>query len=321
MPDLRLNWGDIPGGYGTELTGAATIETGGVAVTVASTNENPTATAFALNLDTFDDPGDDLPPSSQLKLIGDGGPAGDTVSIAGPVARVEIDYGNNSTGEQEILVSDLLFTTTDPAPNEAPDAVDDVAATPVDTLLEDIPVLANDSDPNGDPLTVTSATAPNGTVTINPDGTLNYQPDPGFTGTDTITYTVTDPDGATDTADVIVTVSDDPNEAPVAVDDTATTAPGTLLEDIPVLANDSDPDGDPLTVTEATAPNGTLTFWAMTAIRTATRSPLFLPLRQMAQRWSTPTARWNIFLRMTSSAKTPSPTPLMTASPAPIRRR
>ncbi|MCX7561934.1 Ig-like domain-containing protein, partial [Sulfitobacter sp. F26204] len=58
-----------------------------------------------------------------------------------------------------------------------------------------IDVLGNDTDPNGDPLTVTEATAPNGTVTINPDGTLDYTPNPDFNGEDTITYTVEDPDG------------------------------------------------------------------------------------------------------------------------------
>ncbi|MGH1578030.1 Ig-like domain-containing protein [Planktotalea sp.] len=353
MPDLRMSWGDYPGGYGTEITGApATIDAGGVAVTVEYTNVAPTATAFALNLDTFDDPGDDLPSGSQLKLISDGGGAGDTsttvltfdstdalfgdpvadltfriddidagalgdidggagsshddivviraydaagneipvtitpgggmtvtgqtidgdtqglptdaaqsalIEIAGPVARVEIDLANGDAGEQEVLISDLLFTTTDPSDNADPIANPDTGTTPVDTLLEDIDVLGNDTDADGDPLTVTAATAPNGTVTINADGTLDYDPDPGFTGPDTITYTISDGNGGSDTSTVAITVTDDPNSLPVAEDDVATAVSEVLLENIDVLGNDSDPDGDPLTVTAASAANGTVT--------------------------------------------------------------
>ena len=121
-----------------------------------------------------------------------------------------------------------------------------------------ITVLDNDSDPESDPLTVTSATAGQGNVTILPDGTLEYEPFPGFSGTDTITYTIDDGNGGTDTATVTVTV--DPynyNDAPDAVDDAATTAPATLVV-IPVLDNDTDPESDPLTVTGATAANGTV---------------------------------------------------------------
>ena len=80
--------------------------------------------------------------------------------------------------------------------------------------------LANDTDPDGDPLTVTSASAANGTVTINPDGTLRYVPNANFNGTDTITYTISDGQGGTSTATVTVTVGA-VNDAPTPV--------GTLL--------------------------------------------------------------------------------------------
>ncbi|MEH6644898.1 Ig-like domain-containing protein [Sulfitobacter sp.] len=147
----------------------------------------------------------------------------------------------------------LFVTVTDPAEN--PVAVDDVAETPEDTAVT-IPVLANDTDPNLDPLTVTEATSPDGEVVINDDGTITFTPDDNFNGPTTITYTVTDPDGNTDTATVDVTVTP-VNDAPVAVDDTAGTNQDTPLI-IDVLANDSDPDGDPLEVIAATSPNGTV---------------------------------------------------------------
>ncbi|MCI2398320.1 Ig-like domain-containing protein [Aliiroseovarius sp. N1Y82] len=141
-------------------------------------------------------------------------------------------------------------------PNNGPDANDDSATTDEDTAVT-IDVLGNDTDPDFDDLTVTEATAPNGTVTINPDGTLTYEPDPDFNGEDTITYTVDDGNGGTDTATVTVTVTP-VNDDPVAEDDTATVEEDGSV-DIPVLDNDSDVDGDDLTVTEATAPNGTVT--------------------------------------------------------------
>ena len=145
---------------------------------------------------------------------------------------------------------------TDDEEPQTPIVVDDTASGDEDGEIV-IDVLANDSDPNGDPLTVTDATAANGTVTINDDGTLTYTPNPDFNGEETISYTVSDPDGNTASGSVnvdVVAVNDDPD----AVDDTGTVAGGeTAIFD--VLANDTDVDGDTLTVTEATAANGTVT--------------------------------------------------------------
>jgi hypothetical protein len=72
-----------------------------------------------------------------------------------------------------------------------------------------IPVLANDSDPDGDTLTVTSATqGEHGASVVNGDGTIAYTPAAGFTGTDTFTYTISDGRGGTATATVTLSVSD-----------------------------------------------------------------------------------------------------------------
>jgi LPXTG-motif cell wall-anchored protein len=147
-----------------------------------------------------------------------------------------------------IQVRDVAF---DPA------AADDTATTPEDTPV-DITVLGNDSDPDGDPLSVTAVSDPaNGAAVINGDGTVTYTPDPDFNGVDTFTYTISDGNGGSDTATVTVTVTP-VNDPPVAVDDTATTVEDTPV-DVVVLANDSDPEGDPLTVTGivTTPANGT----------------------------------------------------------------
>jgi CshA-type fibril repeat protein len=160
-----------------------------------------------------------------------------------------ISDGNGGTATATVTV------TVAPV-NDAPVAVNDSATTNEDVPVT-IPVLANDSDVDGDPLTVTGATAGNGTVSINPDGTITYTPNSDFNGTDTVSYTISDGKGGTSTATVTVTVNP-VNDAPVAVNDNAITDEGSPVT-IPVLANDSDVDGDPLTVTNASAGNGTVT--------------------------------------------------------------
>lgn len=101
----------------------------------------------------------------------------------------------------------VLFVYT-PPPNAAPTGVDDTGATNQDTALNNIDVLSNDTDPENDTLSVTGATVPaaQGTVTVNPDGTINFIPANGFTGDATITYTLSDGTN-TDTADLVVTVT------------------------------------------------------------------------------------------------------------------
>jgi len=89
--------------------------------------------------------------------------------------------------------------------NNPPTAIADNASTSEDTLVT-IDVLANDTDADGDTLSVTSATATNGTVTINANGTLTYQGNQDFNGTDVINYTVSDGE-LSDTATVTVTVN------------------------------------------------------------------------------------------------------------------
>ena len=90
-------------------------------------------------------------------------------------------------------------------------ANDDAYTTAIDTDVSGN-VTDNDNDPEGDDFTVTSNTDPaNGSVTVNPDGTFTYTPNPGFVGTDQFTYTITDDNGATDTATVYITIQQTPD--------------------------------------------------------------------------------------------------------------
>lgn len=144
-----------------------------------------------------------------------------------------------------------------------PTTAPDIVLTPVDTAVV-IDPLANDS---GEGLVLDGFTQPaHGIVVANPDGTLTYTPAPGFAGVDSFTYTVRDAAGATATGTVTVSVLA-PNEPPVANDDEADTAAGTAIE-IPVLANDADPDGDALRLVAIGQPvHGTASFVAPDRIR------------------------------------------------------
>ncbi|MGS2724449.1 tandem-95 repeat protein, partial [Porticoccus sp. GXU_MW_L64] len=118
--------------------------------------------------------------------------------------------------------------------NDAPVAVQDGPfVTNEDTSLNSIDVLSNDIDLDGDTLTIQGTpSAINGSVSVNPDGTLNYTPDANFSGEDTVTYTVTDSNGDTDTSSFTVTVNPVADAPNIAFDSDVITSDGTV-EEIP----------------------------------------------------------------------------------------
>src|SRR3990172_2096864 len=150
--------------------------------------------------------------------------------------------------------------------NDAPDAIDDAATVDEDATGNPIDVLANDTDRDGDQLMITTVADPaQGTAAIDDAGTpgdpsddvITYTPDAGFTGTDAFTYDISDGNGGSDTATVSVTVTN-VNDAPDAVDDAATVEEDSTGNEIPVLTNDTDTEGDELTITAVGDPaNGT----------------------------------------------------------------
>lgn len=170
------------------------------------------------------------------------------------------------------LCDDATVTITvippfDPG-NDPPFAGDDAALTP-----QEVPVsgnlLLNDFDPNGDNITINTTPvvgASNGSLTINPNGTYDYTPNPGFVGVDLFVYTICD-DGSPvlcASATCVITVYPD-NNPPVAVDDINAT-----LVDVPVngnvITNDYDPDGDNISVTLLDNPsNGSVTLGSIGA--------------------------------------------------------
>lgn len=154
--------------------------------------------------------------------------------------------------------------------NQAPLAVADAAAATEDAVVT-IPLatlLQNDSDPEGQSLTLIEVNNPvNGTVWITLAGDVAFQPDADFFGAASFDYVIADPDGATATATVAVTVAN-VNDTPVADNAAVETAEDTPLNGV-VTATDLDPDT--LTFTLATPPvNGAVTLDSLTGAYTYT---------------------------------------------------
>ncbi len=149
-------------------------------------------------------------------------------------------HGGTDTATVAVTVSSV---------NDPPVAVDDTTSTNEDTAVT-VNVLANDSDVDGDSLTITSVTQGAHGAVINNGSNVRYTPSANFYGSDGFTYTISDGHGGTDTATVNVTVNS-VNDPPVAVDDTASTNEDTAAT-VSVLANDTDADGDTLTITSVT---------------------------------------------------------------------
>ena len=136
--------------------------------------------------------------------------------------------------------------TVDPV-NDVPVTNDDSATVDEDGSLSGN-VSANDT-PSADGGNVWSKSIDpvHGTATVNRDGSYTYTPDANYNGTDSFEYMITDVDGSTSTATVYITVNP-VNDAPIANNDSVTTKKDTTVN-VDVISNDSDVDGDSLTVT------------------------------------------------------------------------
>jgi hypothetical protein len=132
--------------------------------------------------------------------------------------------------------------------NKPPLAQADFITTTLGAMVV-IDALVNDSDPDGDPLLISGVGAAQHGAAAVINNQIHYFPNGEYRGFDSLSYTVEDGFGGTATAVVTVYVGlpAAQNQPPVAQADAATTAQGAAVV-IDVLANDSDPDGDPLTI-------------------------------------------------------------------------
>ncbi|GAA4324621.1 hypothetical protein GCM10023164_25780 [Christiangramia aestuarii] len=270
IPDPNFNGSDSFTYTITDADGDSVTATVNVTVTpindlpvavddIASTDEDVAVVILVLDNDSDID-GDDL------TITGTSNPANGTTSInADGTITYTPDQDYNGQDSFTYTISDGNGGTDTATVqvfigivNDPPVADNDAVTTPEDTAI-DIDVTANDTDTDGDELEVFSVSDPeNGTVVINADNTIKYTPDQDFNGQDSFTYTISDGNGGTDTATVTVTVTP-VNDDPVAVNDPASTPEDQSVK-INVLANDSDVDGDELSITSVTDPtNGTAT--------------------------------------------------------------
>ncbi|WP_343737954.1 retention module-containing protein, partial [Achromobacter sp.] len=195
------------------------------------------------------DPFDELDPTAAV--VAGGGEAGGSsfvrlARILETTSPLDLAYPNPARGDDTLpRVSGAALTgddgdaaatpTTPTTPaNNAPNALDDAGAGNQGAQVRGN-LLANDSDPDGDPLAITSINgrpmipggisvlgSTGGTFVVQPDGSYVFTPGSqydylasGETATSTISYTITDPSGATSTATVVVTITGT-NDGPVS---------------------------------------------------------------------------------------------------------
>lgn len=158
------------------------------------------------------------------------------VNTDAPPSSAELEVivnDNGATGSGGELTTSKTITIEINQINDDPLASSDSTSTYEDNAVI-VNVLANDSDVDGDSVSVTGVTqGANGTVVPNFDGTLTYTPNPNFNGSDSFTYTISDGQGGEDTATVNVTVNP-VNDAPIASGGDADPTPVPLTGDIQV---------------------------------------------------------------------------------------
>ncbi len=137
--------------------------------------------------------------------------------------------------------ADIIVTVQEPpVVNQPPDVVDEEVTVETGGSIA-VDVLANDSDPDGGRLSVTSSTAPTLGTASRDDGVISYQA-PRTPGVATITYEVADADGAVAVGRLTVRVVAPEPVAPIATDDARTIAGPGVPTSFEVLRNDVDPD-------------------------------------------------------------------------------
>jgi VCBS repeat-containing protein len=259
------------GGYVGSDTFTYTIEDGvggsasaTVQVSVVSTNAPPVAVDDSatttedtpVTIDVLANDSDPDGGALTVTIVGSPGQGDAAIDASGDIVYSP-DADSSGADSFDYTVADSIGATdtatvqvTVEAGNDPPVAADDSATTAEDTVVL-IDVLANDADPDGDGLSVSSVGTPTaGSATIEPDGRIRYEPLADVTGTDAFGYTLSDGDGATDTATVTVTISP-ANDIPMASNKTASTAYGAPVT---ITLSGADVETCDLTFQVVTAP-------------------------------------------------------------------
>ena len=204
-------------------------------IDVLANDTDPDGDAFAV--DSFVYEGDGI-----LVLNDDG-----TFTYTPPEGFVGEDSFAYTTSDGQDGVSSESAMAVIAVTNALPALGDDTATTHMGDPVSGIDVLANDADPDGDAFAIDSFLYEgDGTLIQNDDGTFTYTPPEGFVGEESFAYTTSDGEigASSESATVTIAVI---NALPTLADDTAATEQEAAVI-IDVLANDFDPDGDPLSV-------------------------------------------------------------------------
>lgn len=149
---------------------------------------------------------------------------------------------DNDNGTSALATVSILIVDS----NQPPIANNDLISIGKNSINNLIEVLLNDSDPDNDTLSIVSVSALNGVVTIGPDGKIIYSPLANSIAQDVIEYTINDGNGHQANAVVIVTIEDN-NLPPIALNDQYSLESSKSIV-LDVLGNDSDPEGESLTL-------------------------------------------------------------------------
>ncbi|MCR9291918.1 MAG: Ig-like domain-containing protein, partial [bacterium] len=213
-----------------------------------------------------DNSGDDDPNSETLRILNvvAGSIAGtvsvradQTLSYTPPADFIGSETFSYTLSDGRGATSVATVTVNVDVANPPPVAQDDNFSLTEDDGQASFDVLANDStDDATETLSVSAVgTSSNGSVVqVAADGqSILYRPAANFNGTEVITYTLRDSGGATATANATFTVAA-VNDAPTAVDDSASAISRNTTTSLDVLANDQDVDGDDLEIIAVTQP-------------------------------------------------------------------
>jgi VCBS repeat-containing protein len=244
-----------------------------ILLSTASVGENEPAATTVGTLSASD------PDTGDTHTYGLAGGLGDTdngsFNVAGSALRTNaaFDYERKRSYSLRVRVTDgegatfekaLTVAITDKLENLSPVAVDDTVTATEDTRLQ-LPLsglgspAANDTDADSNPLTVSAVSAARGGSVSISGGQISFDPTANLCGGGAgFDYTVSDGQGGTDVGRVAVAITCTPDD-PAAADDSATLAEDAAATTIDVLANDNDPDGEPVVIDSVTpAADGTV---------------------------------------------------------------
>ena len=257
LKDLLLDGADLKSQFNGKLVVAGRVNAFN---SLKSKNTAPTANndsakvkaRNSVNIDVLANDTDKEGDTLTIKSVAT--PSKGSASIENEKVKYTANNGTSGTDTFSYTISDgektasaNITVTIQAQANHTPIANNDTNTTKQDNSIV-LDVLANDTDSDGDNLTIKNVTNPTNGITKIVDNKIKYTPKKGYYGNDSFIYTITDgTDEANATVSMTIEQKTSANNPPKAKNDTASTNENTLVS-IDVLANDTDADGDTLSI-------------------------------------------------------------------------